>query len=164
MTTVRPHFASLRTSQKQPGTAVVGLWVLTVAILTGLLSMHAVSTLVPAETFAVAVALPAANHIEHDALAAEGAAAARHIGCLTHHDRDHHDGPCPEHHGHPGPVCQSGAVQAGAAAGVPSLSVDVIATAAESRIRVSPATTAAQAAAGSGCGPPSLTELSISRT
>ncbi|HWG98965.1 MAG TPA: DUF6153 family protein [Pilimelia sp.] len=78
---------------------------------------------------------------------------------------DHRDtSPCPaDRSGHPGPMCQSGAVPAGIAPAPPN--APAVALPPPTRSTPSLArTTAADAGAGTGCGPPSLTLLSISRT
>jgi hypothetical protein len=69
------------------------------------------------------------------------------------------DGPS---HVHPGPVCKSAAVPTAPTVGLAAATA--VLTPAPKPARVSPATVAEQAARGNGRGPPSLDELSISRT
>lgn len=73
------------------------------------------------------------------------------------------DGDCPpDRHGHQGRICQA-SPPSGIGAAPPVLAVmsEVPPAAA---VVISPRTGAPDAANGSGCGPPSLTQLSISRT
>lgn len=79
-------------------------------------------------------------------------------------DHCDHDGPCPDDHGrqrHPGQVCQSGALPAGIVLPAPPITGLIVGSQAEVPALVT--TVAPTAAAGSGCGPPALTELSIWR-
>ena len=80
---------------------------------------------------------------------------AQHLSGCEHHD----DGPS---HAHPGPVCRSAAVPTAPTIGLTMATAVLTVVAAPAR--VSPATVAEQAARGNGRGPPSLDELSISRT
>lgn len=71
---------------------------------------------------------------------------------------------CPnERHGHPGQVCQVGSPNTGSPV-VAAAGVGLLDPVTPYRRPVSPMTAAADAPGGSGCGPPSLTKLSISRT
>ncbi len=82
-------------------------------------------------------------------------------GCQVRGDAP--DVPCPgDHGGHVGPVCQAGAVSVGTGIAAPvSQAVAVPTDGPLWRLTV---TAAVDAADGTGCGPPSLTALSISRT
>ena len=74
----------------------------------------------------------------------------------------HSDLPGPAgNHDHVGPVCQASAVSVGAWAAAPTLPAVIVTASGMSPLTAS---VAADAAAGTGCGPPSLTALSISRT
>jgi hypothetical protein len=119
-----------------------GVLVLVVALLFGVLGMHGLAS-------------PASGHGSRPEVT------AGHSDC----DRAAHSGetPCPEDDtGHPGPICQAGAVMFALAMPVPPGTVtSVPAPVAPSRLT---ATAAEEAAHGTGCGPPLLSELSISRT
>jgi hypothetical protein len=98
--------------------------------------------------------LPAAPLVDHSAGAAD-------MPCDGHHST-----PCPADpvDGHPGPLCQSGAVSPGtASAAMPPLTGLAPSGPGDGTVTAA-ATVAAEAGSGSGCGPPSLTMLSISRT
>jgi len=119
---------------------------LLVALLAGLLGMHALSPL-PAGGGPTPTAV---WHVEQH---------AQHSG---HGDPDGQ--PLPGgHRQHSGPVCQAGAVGTSGVAGTAVLAVAVVQTPAGQPAAL-PLTAAAEAAGGSGCGPPSLMALSVSRT
>jgi hypothetical protein len=70
---------------------------------------------------------------------------------------------CPPHQPeHPGPVCQAAAVPGVAVVAVPAPAVAAGRVSDLRPVPVSAATAAGDAGAGTGCGPPSLTMLSIS--
>jgi hypothetical protein len=141
-------------------------WVLAVAVLVGLFTMHTMGSL--------ALAAPASGHSAaasyEDGPESAGLHASAHAHPGTHAtcpvsaEHGQHEGPCPDGHGHPGQVCLSGAPQAAVAVGVPIMNLDITGMPAATGSLVSEATAAAEAAHGTGCGPPSLAELSILRT
>lgn len=125
--------------------------VLVLAILLGVLGMHALAS-------------PASVH-GHSAGSHHGAAGSWLVGppVDVHAGHGYPDPcalPCPDDTGHPGAVCE--------AAGVASAPILPLlaptGTAVPSRQSRLTVTAAEDAAHGSGCGPPSLTALSISRT
>jgi hypothetical protein len=72
------------------------------------------------------------------------------------------DGDCPVPHGHPGQMCQlTKPVQQALTAPPPQDATPD--TAVSSPLALSPHTAAHDAAGGTGCGPPTLTELSVWR-
>ncbi|MEV4754770.1 DUF6153 family protein [Micromonospora sp. NPDC049559] len=122
-------------------------WVLLLATLFGLVVMHQLAGApnVHAHHGAAPVAPVARAHAS-----ADGAGCAR------------GDGGCPEHrHGHPGQVCQGLVPHTATPLAPPLPATPRIAAPA---VLLGPDTAAYDAADGSGCGPPSLTQLSISRT
>jgi len=122
--------------------------VLVLAVLLGVLGMHA-------------LAPPASAH-QHPAGSHHGVwlispPVAAHAG---HGSPEPCAVPCPDDTGHPGAVCEAAAVAS--APTLPPLAPTGMAVPfRQSRLTV---TAAEDAAHGSGCGPPSLTALSISRT
>lgn len=123
------------------------------AILLGVLGMHALAS-------------PAAVH-GHPAASHHGVAGSWHTGSWSvgaehagHGSSDPCAVPCPDDVGHPGAVCEAAAVAS--APILPPLAPT--GTAVPSRQPRLTVTAAEDAAHGSGCGPPSLTALSISRT
>jgi hypothetical protein len=123
---------------------------LTLAVLAGLLWMHALT--VGHHDFAA----PRGGHPAGAPDAHHGVAGANLCG---HHDGVPHGPARPL--GHPAQVCQSAAVAAGFAPTVPDACAWFGPAPVAVPARWSPA---ADAGAGTGCGPPSLTMLSISRT
>jgi hypothetical protein len=116
---------------------------LIIALIAGLLWMHALGT----------------GH--HSAPAAATGLVSSAIADPCQGGGSHRDCPSdlPEH---PGPVCQAAAVPGGAAAmAVPDQGAGFAWAGTDPPVRVTVATSAVR---GSGCGPPSLTLLSISRT
>lgn len=118
---------------------------LIIALIAGLVWMHALSAGHQSDT------VPAAGQVHSSAAADPCMNGDRHTECPVH---------LPEH---PGPICQSGALPAGAAAvtaaSTAGVRIEVIVPG-----PVSAVTAALDRGAGSGRGPPSLTMLSISRT
>jgi hypothetical protein len=115
---------------------------LVIAVLVGLVWMHALG----------------GGHAAAGAMAGHGAAATASAddACGDHGGSS----PCPDH---PGPVCQAGAVTGGIVL-APAAATGTIAPSRPEPVRVSTATVAGDAGSGTGCGPPSLNMLSISRT
>jgi hypothetical protein len=136
-------------------------WILIVAVLAGLAAMHALGmhTLISTSTSSRASAA--------GALAAGDSRSPLDPVAMPDPAGDPcpdggHDGPCPGH-GHDGQVCQSGALSSAGTA-VPQLVSWPGSAPAGQPPAALPVTAWAHAGAGSGCGPPSLTQLSISRT
>jgi len=135
--------------------SVVGRWLILVTVVVGLVAMHQL--------------VGAGIHAPHDHAAPAAMSAASHSGAtmavvpaaaVEHCPQP--GGSCPgPGHGHPGQVCQPGPGSQ-APTGVPAL-LPVLAVPAAAPAALSPHTAAADAAAGSGCGPPALTELSLLR-
>ncbi|HEX6074813.1 MAG TPA: DUF6153 family protein [Micromonosporaceae bacterium] len=124
-----------------------GRLALIVAILLGVLGMHAITS-------------PVAVHSGGFGHGPAVAGQADHPGC----ERSAHPGevPCPDDGtGHPGAVCQAGAVTFASALPAPSDPGTPVTPVSSSPLT---ATASEDAAHGTGCGPPSLTGLSISRT
>lgn len=146
--------------------SIAARWVLAVAVLGGLFIMHTVGSLklpVPAgPVHAMAAAVHGDHHAPNDEVAGLHPHSPIYSDCPANGDTDHDS--CPGGHDHPGQVCQSTSPQGSLAAVAPPTSVDITAARAAVVSTVSPVTTAAHAARGSGCGPPSLAELSILRT
>jgi hypothetical protein len=117
---------------------------LVVAIVLGVLGMHALTPSAPLESHGVS---------GHEAVVTD------HPDCNRASRPD--QTPCPDDtDGHPGPMCQAGAVAFALILPVPfGAGMPVAAT--TPRLT---ATVVEDAAHGAGCGPPSLTKLSISRT
>jgi hypothetical protein len=123
---------------------------LVLGVLAGLLWMHAL-TVRHHGFMAPPGSHPAAASDAHHGMAG--------TNVCGHHDGVPHGPASPL--GHPTQVCQSGAVAAGFAPTVP----DACAWSGPPPVAVpARSSPAAEAGAGTGCGPPSLTMLSISRT
>jgi hypothetical protein len=120
-------------------------WLVVLATLVGLVGMHQLAGGV----------VPSSHH--HAASAAVSATAA-HDHCPPHPGSDD----CPDDvHRHPGQMCQPGP-GGSTPTGVPALT-PVPAVNALETVVLSSRTAATDAAEGSGCGPPSLAELSLLR-
>ena len=126
---------------------------LVVAIILGVLGMHALAPSAPLESHGVSGHEAASGHV------AVVTGPSDHPDCerASHPDQM----PCPDDtDGHPGPMCQAGAVAFALMLPVPfGAGMPVVAM--TPRLT---ATVVEDAAHGTGCGPPSLTKLSISRT
>ncbi len=127
--------------------------VLVLAILLGVLGMHALAS--------------PASVLGHPAGSDHGAAGSWHTASWPvgaqhagHGSFDTCAVPCPDDARHPGAVCEAAAV-ASAPTLPPLAPTGTAVPSRQSRLTV---TAAEDAAHGSGCGPPSLTALSISRT
>ncbi len=165
-----PPRTLLPCGRRAPAEGWLARLLLLMAVVAGLVGMHSLGSpslaaASPGHTTAIhsAQAAAAAHHGVHTQ--GHTQAAEQPVGHSDCPKDDHadHGGPCPNGHGHPGAMCQSGAPTAPGALSVPALIATISSTLSE-RLVVSPTTAAAEAAAGSGCGPPSLSALSISRT
>jgi hypothetical protein len=119
-------------------------WALVLATLVGLVVMHQLAG--------------GPHPVDHPHAAGAATVLAAHPPCPPG------QGQCPDDpHGHPGQVCQPGTPSASTGTAAPA-QPSVRAVPATPVAPVSPRTAAGEAGHGSGCGPPSLTLLSISRT
>ncbi|MGW0431520.1 DUF6153 family protein [Micromonospora sp. NPDC003197] len=139
-------------------------WALLVATLAGLVVMHQLAGGPDAEATAHAGAMAVAEAGDgHCSTPGDGCPDDEHPGGSGNVSRDHqreHDRNDPRH-GHAGQVCQF-IPPTGGPVPVPALVVTPGAVATAPPV-ISPRTAAAQAANGSGCGPPSLPQLSVFR-
>lgn len=127
--------------------------VLVVAILLGVLGMHALAFPASVHGHPVGSHHGVAGfwHTGSGPVGAEHAGHGSSVPCAV---------PCPDDTGHRGAVCEAAAV-ASAPTLPPLAPTGTAVPSRQSRLTV---TAAEDAAHGSGCGPPSLTALSISRT
>lgn len=143
-------------------------WALLMAVLAGLAGMHVFGPWPAAAADAPAVSpLTGSLRVESAAAPRPGESAVPshqdgHPACAGHRD---HGGaaPCGGHEGHSGPVCEAGALASAGQLGAPTSVLAAVAGRVGGSSRVPP-TVASGAAGGSGCGPPSLHALCISRT
>lgn len=145
--------SSMRLSSRRGSAAWLVLVGISLTVLVGLLGMHVLSSAHPTASLGVVAQESDNEHL------ARSSGAHQDEQC-AHPPTEGQHGPCPDAQ-HPGPVCKSGSVSTGTSMGHVS---SVATTVPTGTIHVSPATIPEPAGTGNGRGPPSLLELSISRT